>query len=110
MPNPQSKVLSIEDIKYVLGELKKYYSTNAKDFTPWEQDFLRDIFLIMSVIEAGGGYGFTNKQLFNIYKLYYKHIEGDDFEFEGFCTDNGMKSLWNEWQANLDKYRDKHQR
>jgi len=83
--------VKIEDIQFVTAELKKLFTNHYKDFNDWETTFLRDMFSLIEVETP-----LTEKQIFALYKAYFKHVEGDEDELEDWAREHGLIHLYSQ--------------
>lgn len=88
-----SRIVRIDDIIYTTKECVKLLTgTNYND---WERQFIQNIHELVNLDTA-----LTPKQIYHLYKIYFKHIEGDIDELENWCREYGFIEYW---RTDLDK-------
>lgn len=83
-----TKPVKIDDIQFVNAELQKLLGGHYPDFNDWERGFLLDMARLIEL-----NVSLTAKQVFNLYKAYFKHVEGDESELEDWAREHGMMHL-----------------
>jgi len=78
-----------EDIKFVNEEIQKLFKGDYKDFNDWERTFLTDMNGLIQLETP-----LSEKQIYQLYKAYFKHIEGDESEAEDWAREHGLIHLY----------------
>lgn len=81
------------DLAYVSKETRKYWKTNPKEISDFEERFLTTT---LDLVDSG--VSISQKQLYWLYRIYYKHIEGDMDMFEEWVNHNGMRAIHQEYE------------
>lgn len=82
----------LEDIVFTCAEVVKLLS-NPDTLNDWETKFVRDMNDLIGVSTP-----LSRKQLYQLYKIYFKHVEDDRDAFDDFCSNYKFRDLLSEDQ------------